>query len=230
MFPTSAQDLQTLLCSPFQSMGTRRPQHADGRQCGHPRKGFNPWEPGCSQRWRVNSCMTRTSFNPWGRGSPQQRDGLVTLNPVVVSIRGGAKSPTCSSRSFQMPRLFQSMGGVEAPNVRPRSESGSHHRFNPWGRGSPQRQSCRDEFCRGRFNPWGRGSPQPVMCKGTLGWTPFQSAGAKIPPNHECRERLPGIRVSIRGGGDGREGPAAPDRSKHHLLLTIFLKASLNSR
>ena len=58
----------------------------------------------------------------------------------------------------------------------------------------------------------------------------FQSWGRGSPQQRDGLVTLNPVVVSIRGGGDGREGPAAPDRSKHHLLLTIFLKASLNSR
>ena len=48
--------------------------------------------------------------------APKMFDGLMSLDAVVASIHGATKSPTGGAATEIAKGLFQSMGGVGAPN------------------------------------------------------------------------------------------------------------------
>ena len=148
-----------------------------------------------------------------------------------VSIHGDATVPNSIAPVIEPPPpQFQSMGTWLPPMI-PYPSTSTCRTFQSMGTQQSPTVIIDDHFSGKAVSIHGdMVAPNKSTFFRSSSRPAFQSAGAKIPPNHECRERLTGVRVSIRGGGDGREGPAAPDRSKHHLLLTIFLKASLNSR
>ncbi len=145
-----------------------------------------------------------------GRNVPQTASAVRARAPDgrFNPWRPESPQPICLFAAMSPP-AFQSMEAWKPPtrvSIPQRYYLTAFQSMGAWK--PPTRWATSSTTSSSSFNPWGLESPQLVAF--------FAFAG--------------GVDVSIHGGGRIFASVPVPDRSEDHLLLTIFLKASLNSR